>query len=112
MSLLPPGTRKGKILLVKWSQVDLAGRAIHVIEAKTEQSRRFIPINDTLHTLFSELKRKVIEKSLQQHARRTRYLMLRWRPLCGWKDEVSARGKQSIVAANQPLIGPRGRKST
>jgi integrase len=55
---LHSGARKGEILSLKWSQVDLANRTIHIIEGKTEQSRRYIPMNDTLHGLFTELRRR------------------------------------------------------
>jgi integrase len=55
---LHSGMRKGEILSLKWSQVDLAERTIHVIEGKTQQSRRYIPMNDTLHSLMVELHRK------------------------------------------------------
>jgi integrase len=50
--------RKGEILLLKWTQVDLFDRTIQVIDGKTEQSRRLIPMNDMLHSLFTELRRK------------------------------------------------------
>lgn len=55
---LHTGMRKGEILSLKWTQVDLFGRTVHVVEGKTEQSRRFIPMNDTLHNLFLALWRK------------------------------------------------------
>lgn len=55
---LHSGMRKGEILSLKWTQVDLVNRTVHVIEGKTDSSRRFIPVNDTLHMLFSDLKRK------------------------------------------------------
>ncbi len=55
---LHSGARKGEILSLKWSQVDLAGRTIQVIEGKTQQSRRYIPMNETLHSLMAELHRK------------------------------------------------------
>jgi integrase len=40
------------------TQVDLFGRKVHVLEGKTEQSRRFIPMNDTLRTLFLALRQR------------------------------------------------------
>jgi integrase len=55
---LNSGMRKSEILSLKWSQVDLPSRTIHVIEGKTEYSRRDIPMNDTLYSLFAELRRK------------------------------------------------------
>ncbi len=55
---LNAGMRRSEILGLKWSQIDVFGRTIHVIEGKTEPSRRFIPMNDTLYTLFVELYRK------------------------------------------------------
>ena len=55
---LNSGMRKSEILSLKWSQVDLPTRTIHVIEGKTEHSRRHIPMNDTLYNLFAELRRK------------------------------------------------------
>jgi len=55
---LHSGMRKGEILSLKWSQVDLVGRTIQVVEGKTQQSRRYIPMNETLHTLMAELHRR------------------------------------------------------
>jgi integrase len=55
---LNTGIRKGEILSLKWPQVDLVKRTIYVLEAKSEQGRRYIPMNDTVHELFSRLPRK------------------------------------------------------
>ncbi|MGA2631846.1 MAG: tyrosine-type recombinase/integrase [Terriglobia bacterium] len=55
---LNTGARKGEILGLKWSQVDFANRTIFVIEAKSEQGRRIIPMNDTVYDLLSRLPRK------------------------------------------------------
>jgi integrase len=55
---LHSGMRKGEILSLNWSQVDIANRTIHIVEGKTEQSRRYIPMNNTLYELFTGLRRK------------------------------------------------------
>jgi integrase len=45
---LNTGMRKGEILSLQWSQVDLTNRLIHVQNGKTEYSDRRIPMNDTV----------------------------------------------------------------
>lgn len=55
---LHTGMRKGEILSLKWPQLDFAKRTIFVVEAKSEQGRRYIPMNDTVHDLLSRLPRK------------------------------------------------------
>jgi len=55
---LNTGMRKGEILSLKWPQVDFVKRAIFVIEAKTENGRRYIPMNDTVQALLTSFARK------------------------------------------------------
>jgi integrase len=50
--------RKGEILSLQWSQVDLANRLIHVEHGKTEDSDRRIPMNETAFALMFGLHRK------------------------------------------------------
>jgi integrase len=49
------GMRKGEILSLKWAQVDLANRLIHVCNGKTVQSDRRIPMNGTVFQLLADL---------------------------------------------------------
>jgi integrase len=55
---LNTGMRKGEILSLQWSQVDLANRLIHVEHGKTEDSDRRIPMNETAFALMFGLHRK------------------------------------------------------
>lgn len=55
---LNTGMRKGEILSLKWPQLDFTKRTIFVVETKSEQGRRYIPMNDTVHDLLSRLPRK------------------------------------------------------
>ena len=55
---LHAGMRKGEILSVQWTQVDLAHRLIHVQNGKTTHSDRRIPMNDTVFELLSSLSQR------------------------------------------------------
>jgi integrase len=55
---LNTGMRKGEILSLQWSQVDLANRLIHVEQGKTEESDRRIPMNQMVFALMFGLYRK------------------------------------------------------
>jgi integrase len=59
---LNTGMRKGEILSLQWSQVDLANRLLHVEHGKTENSDRRIPMNETVFALMFGLHRKRGEK--------------------------------------------------
>jgi integrase len=52
---LNSGMRKGEILSLRWAQVDLTNRLIHVCNGKTLQSDRRIPMNDTTFSLLLKL---------------------------------------------------------
>ena len=54
---LNTGMRKGEILSLQWSQVDMANRLIHIQNAKTEYGERRIPMNDTVFGLLSKLQK-------------------------------------------------------
>jgi integrase len=54
---LNTGMRKGEILALQWTQVDLANRLIHVEQGKTEDSDRRIPMNETVFALMFGLHR-------------------------------------------------------
>jgi len=49
------GMRKGEIYRLRWEQVDLENRLIHVQNGKTENSNRLIPLNDLTFQLLSNL---------------------------------------------------------
>jgi site-specific recombinase XerD len=52
---LNTGMRKGEIYGLRWEQVNLADRSIHVRNGKTRGSARRIPMNEAVQELLSEL---------------------------------------------------------
>jgi integrase len=52
---LNTGMRKGEILSLEWSQIDLDNRTIRIDNSKTKQGERRIPMNDTVWNLLSGL---------------------------------------------------------
>lgn len=57
VTALNTGMRRGELLALKWSQVDLENRKIAVIKSKNNESR-VIPINQTLYQELMNLKKK------------------------------------------------------
>ena len=55
---LNTGMRRGELLNLEWSRVDLNQRAIRIINAKSTAGDRDIPMNATVHSLLSELARR------------------------------------------------------
>lgn len=55
---LNTGMRKGEILSLTWPQVDFVRRALFIFNAKSENGRRQIPLNDTVQALLTSLPRK------------------------------------------------------
>ena len=51
---LQTGMRKGEILNLKWSNIDMEYRFIELLETKSGKSRR-IPISDSLYNIFNTL---------------------------------------------------------
>ena len=49
------GMRRGEILSLEWARVDLAQRAVRVLNAKSNSDDRSIPMNTTVHALLSSL---------------------------------------------------------
>jgi len=58
MTALNTGMRKGEILGLRWSQVDLQHGFILLDKTKNGE-RREIPVNDTLRTVFRSLRRRI-----------------------------------------------------
>jgi integrase len=50
--------RRGEILSLEWPQVDLENRVVRIDNAKTKHGERYIPMNDTVYRLISELSRE------------------------------------------------------
>lgn len=51
---LNSGMRRGELLALEWTRVDLNQRMIRVINAKSDAGDRIIPMNATVHLLLSE----------------------------------------------------------
>lgn len=56
---LHTGMRRGEVLSLEWSRVDLDRRTIRIINAKSTAGDRIIPMNATVHALLSDLAKKV-----------------------------------------------------
>ena len=55
---LNTGMRRGELLSLEWTQVDMNKRTIRVICGKTKSAERTIPMNSTVHNLLSDLQRR------------------------------------------------------
>lgn len=55
---LNTGMRRGELLSLEWAQVDLTGRKIRVLNAKSSSGERVIPMNATVYDLVSALAKK------------------------------------------------------
>ncbi len=51
------GMRRGEILGLTWSQIDLEQRTIHVQNSKTKSSNRVIPMNETVFNVLTALEK-------------------------------------------------------
>jgi integrase len=52
---LNTGMRRSELLSLEWPQVDLIGRGIRVVNAKSSSGERIIPMNETAYALFQDL---------------------------------------------------------
>lgn len=59
---LNTGMRRGEVLSLQWTQIDLTYRKIRILNAKTSSGERSIPLNATAHALLSDLARKKISE--------------------------------------------------
>lgn len=55
---LNTGMRKGEILSLRWEHINLTNRLITIINGKTADSDRYIPMNDAIFELLSSLYQK------------------------------------------------------
>jgi integrase len=55
---LNTGMRRGELLALEWSRVDLDQHTIRIINAKSSAGDRVIPMNATVHSLLSDLAKK------------------------------------------------------
>lgn len=52
---LNTGMRRSELLSLEWPQVDLIGRTIRAVNAKSNSGERIIPINNTAYALVQDL---------------------------------------------------------
>jgi integrase len=76
MLALNTGMRRGELLGLEWSRVDLDQRTIRILNAKSEAGRRVIPMNTTVHSLLSDLAKRTTSPLVFPSNRKPREKML------------------------------------
>lgn len=73
MLALHLGMRKGELIRLRWSDIDLEGKTLRVVQSKTEAGKRTVPLSAKLvqalrdHWLLQQQERSLRELNWQEH---------------------------------------------